>query len=784
MSNKITLAKNPLTLAIFSALMLSTGQVNAQNTLEEVIVTAQKREQSLSDVGIAISVLSTEMIRDLDITSTQDVALYTPGFTVTDSGASGIPVYTIRGVGFDDFSSNSSSTVGIYQDEVNLPYPLMTRAISFDQQRIEVLKGPQGDLYGRNSTGGTVNFVSNKPTAENESRLVLGYGTYQTSQAEGFINGTLGESVNARLSFGYENRGEGWQFNELTGEKNGKFKNYGARLLVDWSASDSVDVLFNLHGGRDRGEPLQIQSTLILPAANDAAAYLYSIGYFPVDSLDSFLVQDQSNPKAARWNVRPDWDGKSEGASVTVNWDIDSITLTSITAYDKYQRDTQADWDGMPIKSLDQASQTEIKAWSQELRLSSDNSGSINWIGGLYFSGDEVTDNSQYDASESPTIGFTFGSIAKQETSTQAAFGHIEWEISEKFSLVLGGRYTKEERKIENCTLDTGDGSAAYTLGVLFPYFGYYILDGNPAAAGECTHLRGIGTDPVSGLEIVEVAGLNSNKINTNKFTGKVGLNYYPNDNWLMYASLSNGFKSGGYNTYSALLEFQFDPYLDEELTSVEFGFKGDLLDNSMRMSGAVFSYDYKDKQISDVIPDPLGIFPGLAGLRNIKKSSIKGAELEIQWLPLDSLTFMAATTYLDSEVKKDNVAFDYFTGGFFNSEGFTLPNTPKWSHMLMGSWNAQVSDSLAMRITVDWVYQGETKSLLSDNPVWKVPSYNLLGARLALESVEGTWSIALWGKNLSNEKYFFANSVAQDNIGRYMGLPRTYGITFAYNWF
>lgn len=780
----MTHRKSQVALAVSAALAIG-GAAHAQGVLEEITVTAQKREESLSDVGIAINVVSGDTLKELDLSSTEDIALFTPGFTVTDNGGAGIPVYSIRGIGFDDFSTNSSSSVGIYHDEVNLPYPVMSRGLQFDMSRVEVLKGPQGDLYGRNNTGGAVNFVSNKPTDEFESSFTLGYGNYQTSRLEGMVNGALADTLNARFSFGFEDRGEGWQRHENTGAKNGELERAGARLMLDWNASDTANVLFRAHVGREDGEPRVPQSTLVIPATEAYTAYLYSIGYYPFDSLEPFMVQDRSKAENAKWTTPQVWDGKNSGASITVNVDFANSTLTSITGYDKYERDSTVDWDGIVLPTIDTTSSTEISALSQELRLSSAGDGSVTWVAGVYVSTDEVTEVNSYDGTGSPTVGFDFGSLMQQDTDTRAVFGHAEWSLTDNVSLTFGARYTEEDRKVENCTLDTGSGLASYFLGVLFPYLGFYNLQGVGAEPGECTHLEIITPATPTSVATVEVQGMHSDEINTDKFTGKLALNYYPNDDWLIYASVANGFKSGGFSGFSALVDVQFDPYTDEELLAYELGFKGDLAGGAARLTGAVFNYDYTDKQLNNTIEDPLGIFAGgLAGIKNVPESRVTGAELELQWAATEHLTLMMAGSYLDTEVTSDFIVWDAFNLVNFNVDGLKLPNSPEWSHTFVGTYEAPISDGLLFRTTLDWTHQGESKSYMPEGTGFENAEFDVVGARVSLADADDAWSLSLWGKNIGDENYRVATSLAQDNLVKFAGMPRTYGVSFTYNWF
>tara|TARA_R110001599_G_C12265496_1_gene660822 strand:+ start:4690 stop:5505 length:816 start_codon:yes stop_codon:yes gene_type:complete len=247
-------SKNQQVAAVALALGTACTGAGASVALEEVVVTAQKRAQNLNDIGIAVTAFTGDQMRNLGINNAVDVAKFTPGLQLTETGVTGVPVYTIRGVGFDDYNANSSSTVGIYVDEVNLPYPTMTRGPLFDVERIEVLKGPQGTLYGRNTTGGAINFINNKPSAEFEAGVTLEYGRYETLRSEGFVNGALNDTLDGRIAFSKDYSGKGWQNSASSSETLGEIDSNALRGMLNWNATDALAVLFDGHWYEDTSE--------------------------------------------------------------------------------------------------------------------------------------------------------------------------------------------------------------------------------------------------------------------------------------------------------------------------------------------------------------------------------------------------------------------------------------------------------------------------------------------------------------------------------------------------
>ncbi|MGE0624405.1 MAG: TonB-dependent receptor [Pseudomonadales bacterium] len=769
----------PLSLVVAACLAAPLGAETGY--LEEIVVTAQHRPETALEVPISMAVFGEDVIDELAIDSSADVAGFTPGFTVSNAGGAGVPVYTLRGVGFDDHQPNSSATVGIYEDQVAVPYPVMTTGLKHDLERIEVLKGPQGDLYGRNTTGGAVNLVSRRPTDRPGMGVSLGAGNYETLDLKGFVSGPIGERVNGRLAAAGRQRNEGWQENELTGDVAGRYDEYSVRGLLAFAPAESVDVLLTLHTERFDGEPQTPQSTVVLPASNQQAAFLNGLGFYPLASLDPLMVSEASDTSAARWDRDPEQTARRTGGSLIVDWRFAGMTLTSVTGYDDFDRQIDLDWDGTPARLLEVDADTGIESWSQELRLASADDQPLTWLAGLYYSSDRVDDVSNYDDSESPTVGFTFGSRSTQKTESAAVFGNARWQLAPEWRLNVGGRYTREDRSIENCTTDTGDGSAVTAL-LTFQALGMFTLT-NPEALvpGGCVHLAGTGTSSNPPAPDVMIPGVHEDDIDTGRATGRIGLDWLPAEDWLVYGSLAGGFKSGGYNTFSALVVDQFEPYDEETLAAVEVGVKGRLFEKRLGVTAAAFHYDYQDKQVSTFIPDQLGIFPGLVGIQNVPESRITGVEIGADWLLTESLTVAVSASFLDTEIRDYDAAFDVFNQTVFDARGQPLPNAPEASYQLASSYERPLPGAMLMRVSLAYTYQSETYSQISAIEPFEVDAYGLLDARLTLAAASGKWSVSLWGANLADEAYWYANALAQDNIVRYTGLPRTYGLVFDY---
>jgi len=767
--------KTLLSLAVAAISLSSVAPVAGQGMLEEVIVTSQKRAQSLNDVGIAVSAFSGEQMKDLGIVTAGDLAKHTPGLYLTDAGASGIPVYTIRGIGFDDISPNSNGTVGLYLDEVAYAYPVMTRGIQYDMERIEVLKGPQGTLYGRNNTGGAINFISNKPTDTFEAGVTGEYGRYNFQRVTAFASGPLTDNVRARAAIDYTGQ-DGWQKNEVTREELGEIESLGYRFLLDWSITENLDAMFKFHGGKDESENPVPQSFLASPSTDASAyPYYYDDAWAFAKGGEPRVVQDLKDNGAALWNPgrKPGRDNTTSGASLTLAWDAQYFTLTSITAGDKFEREETGDWDGVLDDRSFNIMETEIDSFSQELRLTSNSDGSLSWIAGAYFASDEVDDDLTFlfeDASNSAGANQA-QTIYNQETDIAAVYGHAEYQFTDQWRLTGGLRYTEEERDIEICTYDS-DGS----LSGLYNAFGLTDSDGGTFAPGDCATLgefNGVGFDN----EIY------SDSIDVEKFTGKIGLDWLPNDDWLVYSSVSTGFKSGGFNGQPSSGRATYEPYDEEELLAYELGFKATLLDGSMQLNGSAFYYDYTDKQVTDATAD--AVFGFLTKIKNVPEAEVTGLEMELIWRPITGLDVKLAGTWMDTEVKEFDDGFDFNTfEENLDFSGNELPNSAEAQYNALVAYQWPVSDGMNLRVQADYMYTDSYFSYLSNNDNDQVDSYNLMNARLALQSADGSWEVAAWGKNITDEYYYVSNTLGNDVFSRYAGMGATYGVSVSYNWF
>ena len=775
---------------------LATLTVNAQ--IEEIVVTAQKHAQSVNDIGITVNAFTGEQLKQKGVVSAEDIALLTPGLTVNESAATGVPLYTIRGVGLQDYSTAASSTVGLYFDEVAVPYTVMSRGLLLDVERVEVLKGPQGDLYGRNTTAGQINFISKKPSEDFSAGVTMSYSSFQTVDVEAYLNGGISEAVNGRLAIKTTQSGKGWQQSLTRDDELGKKDVTAVRAMFDIRFNDAADLLLNFHYVDDQSDN---KANTAYDGRQSVSGDLneFSAPYTP---LGDYLFTNRTPPwystgdnRAADWtnsytdpqgrvfDLRPKRDNQLQGVSAKFEWVGDSISFTSITGYDEFERTETNDWDGGFFVDSSNINTTDLNVLSQELRLSGE-TDDLLWIAGVYYSDDELDEFYNYFLSDSvfgngsipfSVSPFQFAPILqlhtryRQETESKALFGHVEWQMTDSLRLTAGLRYTEEQRSWSGCTFDAGEGSLSGFLNFAF---------GSSLTPGHCGT---IDDDPNSPTFIFSLLGLpNVNDafhiyqqtIDTNKWMGKIGIDYALNDDILLYASYSNGFKSGGFNGANSNTTRQLQAYKEEQLDSIELGLKATLLDGNMQLNAAIFDYDYEDKQEQDLAVTFVG---NISGLTNVPKSSIKGAELDLQWLIANGLSMTLGVAYLDTEIKRfratsrNSVFPNRIT---FDASGLDLAQSPEWQLSANIEYSWVLNNGWEMFVASDVNYKDSTTGGVDSANA--TDSYTVANLRLGLGSVDSQWRAILWSRNVTDEYYYpAAYQGGNGPFVRSVGMPK-----------
>lgn len=715
---------------------------------DEIVVTAQKREQSLQNVGIAISVFGEEEIRDLRIQSPIDLVGQTPNLAIKEINPGLLPVFTLRGVGLNDYSANNNPTVGVYVDEVYLTSTAQLVSQLYDMERIEVLKGPQGTLYGRNTTGGAINFISNKPAFERSYFVSAGYGNFQTFEGELMFNLPLSETAAARLSGKVTKQGEGyWESRTLGGESIGEQEIWSGRLQLGWQPSDKVKVNLKLEGGVSDSELGQSEHFGVFAAGvspRTPCAPILAGRADPAQCVDAFGYSDpDGDPFVGDWNndARSEYDQLS--AALRVDWEIGAAEITSITAYQRYNRGFLSDPDSGPFVAAEFDVDDSIRQFTQEVRLAGNAASGISYLTGLFYSRDVV------ETSMSGNLIDLFRTQtqaeAEQKTSSAALYGNLSWEFTDSLQLNLGARYTWEEKEFVGGNTDLNPFGTSCLL--------------SPICAPGLT-----GPVPVS---------IQNAKIDDKNFSWKVGLDFTGIEDQLLYGSISRGYKSGGFfGGGFTTSDLQLQPFKPEELTAYEIGAKTQFLNRTVRLNIAAFYYDYSDVQT--FIADTSGPFV-VTVLSNVDEAKIYGAEADLLWFPTDGLDFALSAGVLDTELG----AFTTSDGQF--PKGNKLPSAPELTFSGRARYEWPLSSVLRARIQTDASYTASEFKNANNRPLLSSDSFWVWNGRISVGNVAKGWELSVWGKNLLNKNiltHAFDNGIG--NGAFIYRAPRTFGVTLA----
>lgn len=806
-----------------TAIALVPGVAVAQQASGEIVVTANKREENLNDVGLTITAISGAALQERKITSLSDVASAVPGLAFAPSNT-GTPILTLRGVGFNESSLGVYPAVSVYLDQVPMAFPALASHAAYDLQRIEALKGPQGTLFGQNSTGGAINYIANKPTDILEVGGDISYGRFNTIEGNAFISGPLAEGVRGRVAVTGVN-GDDWQYSATRDDKNGHQSYIAGRMLLDVDASDTVKLNFNVNAWRDKSQP-QAQQLVGIRVQNWTderelrhdylrnPSALWSAGNPRIADWTS-LVADPGTTTAApdapygfgdpsTWgqtNLDPYSNRRMWQAAMRADVELGSMTLTSLTSYAHYKQNQGVDGDGMAYVSYDlEKNDGYIKTFNQELRLANDPTSQLRWLlGGNYEKsttfedqGLRYFDNTSFDSSLF-FINYS-GVTNKQKIENIAVFGNLEFDVSDQLTLKAAARYTDTSNKNALCSYTTENGN----VNKFFNFLG-----------------GALGSVPFDPIAPDGCYTLNANNVPGDVFRGnlkednvswRVGLDYKINPDVLLYANVSRGYKAGSFPTLAAAQAVALAPVGQESVTAFEGGFKATLADRAIQLNAAAFYMDYKDKQIRGRLLDP--IFGGLETLVNIPKSRIWGAEADITVRPTDGLTLTGSVTYLNSKIKESPAApYNYNVLGVEDDfAGDDLPFTPE----LAGSFNLDYRKELSnggspfFGVTVSARTKSDSQpgarrmeyldGCLTDSsgdPVcflapgvtnpFALKGWTTVDARLGYEAPEGAWRVMVWGKNLFNT-YYWTNVISSaDSAARFAGQPATYGVTFGF---
>ena len=731
----------------------------------DIIVTAQKRSERLNDVPLSITAATGEQLLKAGITDTSQLVKIVPGFTFQLSQF-GTPVYGIRGVSFFDTSGTASPAVSVYVDQVPLPLSILTRGAALDPERVEVLKGPQGTLFGVNATGGAVNYIAAKPTTHFTAGADLTLGRFDQVEGGGYVGGPISDTLSFRVSGRTEQRGD-WQYSTSRDDGNGKRNLTIGRLLLDWTPASDLRFELNLNGWHDRSQT----------QANQFVEYAPTIpnGYAPAIAYLSAYNQIPRNARAANWDPGLDLrlNDNFFQSYLRGDWDVNSAaTITSLSNYIHFRSRRPYDPDGTDYADLQGNSRDAIDTFSQELRLAL-KTGPVSSIIGGYYEHDTLDESNVTYLNGTNAVVAGVRTVANapktlQRVNTYAAFGAATYDLGGGFSLQGSARFTKEDRQYRGCTADAGDGSFAAAFSNISSGF-----SGSPTtiAPGGCATLDSATFKP---------AGLIARDPQTTNFAWRTSLNYKPSRDILLYANVTKGYKAGGFSNLPIALTNQLISVKQESVLAYEAGTKLTLLHNTVQASAAAFYYDYKDKQIQGyVFIPPFGNLPALV---NVPKSSVRGGEVNVAWLPVQQLRIAGSATYVDARVDNSYATVNPFGTGV-DVKGEQLPNSPKWQVEGDVDYTFGSPGSVRPFVGASVNYQSRSFAVFGENAEFRLPARTLVDLRAGLESAHGNWRAQIFARNVTNAYYWVNVSRSLDTVTRLAALPATYGVTLSYRY-
>ena len=719
-------------------------QTSAQ-VLEEIVVTAQKREQQLSNVGISVTAFSGEQLQALGFTETSQIDEQVPGLMVTDYGGGTTTIFTIRGSSQRDFADLQEPPVAVYSDGAYNSFLAGVGFSFFDLDRIEVLRGPQGSLFGRNATGGVVHLISKRPTREYEGYVEATGGDYGQHRFEGALSGPLSDTISARLSMAYHDSNGFLDNLSVPGESASGVHNFSGRAQLLFEPNEDLSLLVLGHWGLDdvNGQ-LYILNPVVPdpvtgqfidpPTLADFQAYCAGLG-FPgffsvtpptVGSADCFGTPDDGDNRTAFGDQKGLFERDHYGITAELNWNYsDNITLTNIINWQdlkkRYLEDTSSsDNTFLPppfVTDFDFFQDMDANQFSEEFRIAWQGENLQVTLGAYYLN----IDSDMHTGAAPLFFGFDLDNTIALETDTWAAFVQAEWNFAPNFTFIGGFRWTEDDKDLE--FRPTCPGAAAFGALVGIPGF----LFATPA---DCAVLFQPGAAQGINLDLSRSEG---------DWSGVFELDWAPNDDWLVYAKFSRGHKAGGFNggPASTYLVSQVE-YSGEILDAYEGGFKATLFGGTTRVNTSVFYYDYKDFQTFNAAGIDLLV-------SNIDAENI-GAEIEIVTNPWEGWEFLFGIGLQDAEQKDSNF------GGFISDE--PLPNAPdlmlnglaryEWAGFRGGMMSAQV----------DFNYVDERSLNAAGHPALFDGDYTIVNAKLGWSSADDRWDAELWFKNILDTEY------------------------------
>lgn len=733
-----------------SAIALTTNAA----TLEEIVVTAQQRAESLQDVPVSVAAVTAKKISDSGIVDLQGLSELVPNFSINETGIS--TTVTIRGIS-SGINSGFEQSVGMYNDGIFYGRDQLARVPMIDMERVEVLRGPQGILFGKNSIAGAVSQISAKPTDEFEGSVTALYEPdHGETDLRMVLSGPLTDNLSGRLAV-MTRELDGYVKNTELGVDEQNEDEQVVRATLRWDVNDSVTATLK-----------SSQSTFDVLGRN--MEVYQSFGH--LEALNSVY-----NSPTAPWSVDTELNyiadnnghfsnNEVNNSTLTVDWDLEGLTLTSVTGYVDYEFTESCDCDFTGAPVFDAGRQEEYQQLSQEFRVTSDLGSNFDYIAGLFFQNTDLTYADQIRLPDPTVVNTALGLLGagalqpfapgsstdrtfNQEGEVIALFAQGTWSVSEALRLTVGGRYTEEKKDANRQQRHKANAT----------FGGQYM----PA----------VTADPVSGaynvlygIFAIEAYDQINGKLDDSSFSPVVTMEWDANPDTMVYATWTKGYKSGGFDARSnghpdasvnnglksgAAITGSWE-FANEEATSVELGSKMSLADGAAELSVAWYMTDYTDLQVSQ--------FDGTLGFNvtNAGEAKVKGIEADGRWALTDNITLTGSVAYLDFNYEKFPNSQCYFqqedTDGdkLCDAGGKRKEFTPELQANLGAAWASEMSNGLELNASLDVSFMDEYLYAANLDPRSKQDAYSMVNARIALAGSEGAWELALLGRNLTDE--------------------------------
>lgn len=749
-----------ITAGLISSLQVAAPALAAE-TIEEVVVTARKKQESSLDVPVAVAAISGEKIESQGLTDLNRIAQMTPQVILAQGDSGAGASFVIRGLGSSAFDAGIEQSVVVNIDGVPATRGALVTTSMFDLQQIEVLKGPQVLFFGKNSPAGVISISSRGPSDEFEAQIRTGYEFEAAERyVEGVVSGPISSTLGARLAV-RASQMDGWMenvaqaFTDFGGNNPNPFnplgtsvddddrpggEDYQARITLSWEPSERFDASLKYaisskeyNGGftqawcegGSNSAPVDTLGPAALPDPYGDCKYdnkLTSVGVVPEIARDWANAGDGS----------PIFEQDTQFTTLTMNYSLDNMTLTSVTGHMSLENLIRENLDRTSYGLAFSTPGEDTGSFSQEFRLITDLNGALNFSAGLFYEQVDrlsFTDSFLFFGGPDPVTGkyHTFELEHQADSKTYSAFFQLRYQITDKLELAAGARYTDEERTQESRNVFT------HTF-----------------------------TAPILALVPASTTPLNGRFTDTD-ISPEATLSYKPSDNSMVYAAYKTGYKSGGFSSPSL---YQIDPstgapvtanqlsFDPEKAEGFEVGYKSRLLENTLRLEAVAYYYTYDDLQTSVFEPEAFSFF-----IKNAASAVVKGVEVTSEWVASENLS-------LFTDIAFNRAEYDEFTNGQCYTgqtdcidgkndlSGEPLTRAPEWNYNLGFSYDLALGNSHTLIVGGDINFTDDYLTQEDQNPFARQKAFTTMNSNLRLESNDGKYEIAVIGRNLGNERY------------------------------